>query len=122
MTSNFEQYPKEQEMEGETITLKYKTVGYGKLISLGNFENERLYLEAEVPEGATLEQVVSALRHQIDIQLVQPQKAYKNLERLNEEIAWKERRLAQLGSECEQLNQNLRLTKAANHIEEDVPF
>jgi hypothetical protein len=57
-------------MENVAIKLKYLTVGYGRLIGVGNFENERLYIEAEVPPDASLSDVVAALRQQIDIELV----------------------------------------------------
>lgn len=102
--------------------MRHRIAGYGRLISLGNYENERLYLEVEVPDDVAFDDAVALLRSEVDRLLVQPQKAYEKLEALNEQIAWKERRLAQLKSECEQLNQDLRLTKAANHIEEETPF
>lgn len=49
-------------MEG----IKYTRVEYSKTFSLGNYENERIGLTAEVPEGADMLAVYNQLRNDVE--------------------------------------------------------
>lgn len=46
--------------------LKIKTVTYSRINNLGDYENERLELTAEVPPGETVESVTKKLKMKVE--------------------------------------------------------
>lgn len=86
----------------ETIELKYRAVGFGRLINTGNYENERLYLEAEVPPGCRLDQVVGELRRQLNQLLVVPREELETFQSLQSNIRSLQTRLRTLQQEYDQ--------------------
>jgi len=75
--------------------MEIKTVYYSTLVNLGNYNNEKIGLKADVSEGETVEQVIEALRDKIT------KCGHPNLEKLYKELRDRTWDLEQLNNKIE---------------------
>ncbi|MEG3439892.1 hypothetical protein V0288_22385 [Pannus brasiliensis CCIBt3594] len=70
--------------------MKYRTVSYGYVKNSGNYENERIFLEAELEEGESYETVLEQLKKEVHTSLNDFEDYYKRereMRQLKNEIA-----------------------------------
>lgn len=53
---------KETQPDVETVQVTIDRVLYARLVNLGNYENERIEVEAKIPQGSTAEEVLDHLK------------------------------------------------------------
>ncbi|AFZ12620.1 hypothetical protein Cri9333_1735 [Crinalium epipsammum PCC 9333] len=95
--------------------MKITTIGYGTTRNIGNYENCKVYLEAEVNEGENVDEVLSALRHQADAyahQHKEVQRLETKKNRLSDDIETYMRKIRSANTAFKRLRQQWEKTTA----------